>query len=373
MRVGLITTLNTNIGDDFIREGICSLLRHVFSKQVVTFVPINKHRPLTVYPHRHPVQVAQLARYLPRGRQHVFQLIERAASGLRFSHFETCDLIVQCGTPVAWFGCWRCEWAEPLWHHVVGRLSNKGIPVLNLGAGACFPWEAQPERIENENDALYLGRILAYCRATTARDRLAKRLFEFLEHSCPLIPCPAFLAGKALTNGSADRDLVVINYMEGGGHYDFGQSINPNAWRSTARNLIASLRQNHRLLFVCHDQKEYAIASALNGDIPRVLPKNSQEYFSIVARAKVGICNRLHAAVAMAGIGIPSVSVGTDTRMLMVEAVGLPVFYVKDATVGGVEDKMHCLLDNQESERERLLSLREDTWKRYLEVVENAL
>ena len=47
------------------------------------------------------------------------------------------------------------------------------------------------------------------------------------------------------------------------------------------------------------------------------------------------MCNRLHAAVALAGTrDSPLVSVGTDTRLLMVAAIGLPYRYVKDARVG---------------------------------------
>jgi hypothetical protein len=30
MKIGLITTLHKNIGDDFIREGICCVLKEVF-------------------------------------------------------------------------------------------------------------------------------------------------------------------------------------------------------------------------------------------------------------------------------------------------------------------------------------------------------
>jgi hypothetical protein len=72
-------------------------------------------------------------------------------------------------------------------------------------------------------------------------------------------------------------------------------------------------------------------------------------------------------------MGIPSVAVGTDTRLLMVEAVGLPYFYVKEATLERMEDALHGLLRGRESERERLLALREHTRRRYLEVVGEAI
>jgi hypothetical protein len=103
--------------------------------------------------------------------------------------------------------------------------------------------------------------------------------------------------------------------------------------------------------------------------VPRFTPADLREYFTLMSRAKVGVCNRLHAAVALAGIGIPSVSVGTDTRLLMVEAVGMPSFYVKEATSERLGDTVHRLLTDAEDLRERLLALREETWERYVHTV----
>ena len=129
----------------------------------------------------------------------------------------------------------------------------------------------------------------------------------------------------------------------------------------------------YNILFLCHDENEYQLAFELNPTIPRFQPKNFREYFSVVSRAKVGLCNRLHTSIALAGIGIPSVAVGTDTRLLMVAAVNLPYFYVKKVTVEKIEKAVENLLANHEKERERLLTLREKTWNHYVEIVEKAL
>lgn len=374
MQIGLITTLNTNIGDDLIREGICLILRNIFKDLQVRFVLVNKHQPLTVYPKWHPVSLIRpLVHLMPRGRVKVQNWATRPFYKLGLSFFDKCDIIVQCGTPVVWPGCSRCEWAEPLWHQVVGRLSRKGVPVLNLGAGSCYPWEKQPHQVSDERDALYLRKILEYCRITTVRDKLAQHLFETLGQYCPLLPCPALLAGRPIINRQTNGDFVVINFMEKGGHYDWGQNIDPMVWRSTIREVIEKIRKHHQVLFLCHDKKEYSLASELDPTVPRFLPKDFQEYFFVLSRAKVGLCNRLHASIALASIGIPSVAVGTDTRLLMVETVGLPYFYVKEATVEKLEEALQHLLINREKERERLFMLREQTWNQYVEIVKRAL
>lgn len=374
MRIGLITTLDTNIGDDFIREGICLVLRALLEGRTLEFRAVNKHQPLTVYPEWHPIRLVEsLDRRLPRGRDRLPRYAARLFHRLGLSRFDDCDLIIQCGTPVLWPGCSRCEWAEPLWDQVVGRLSRRGIPVLNLGAGSCYPWEQQPEQVSPEADVAYLRRILGYCRATTVRDRLAQRLFERLGHSCDLIPCPALLAGRPFSKSDTRGDLFVINFMEGAGHYDWEQGIDSPAWRALIQILLKRLGRHHSLVFLCHNQREYEVASILDPTIPRFLPKNSQEYFALAARAKLALFNRLHAAIAFAGLGVPSVSVGTDTRLLMVDAVGLPCFYVKEATLDRLEDAIHQILMNLDGERDRLLTISEHAWHRYRDTVEQAL
>lgn len=368
MRIGLITTLNTNIGDDFIREGICLVLREVFKGRQMEFVPVNKHQPLTVYHGWYPLYLSKVIRFLPTG----YRLIERFAPKPRLSRFDACDLIVQCGTPVFWPGCHSAEWAELLWHQVVGRLSKR-ISVLNLAAGSCYPWERQPLRIDDPQDAHFLQTILGYCRLTTVRDTLSQKLSLSLGMQTALIPCSAFLASGDHVGGGQDSGLVLINYMHGGGHYDWGQAIDASVWRDTVRILIGRLRSRHKLAFLCHNQAEYELAIDVDSTVTRLWPKTTEEYFALVSNAKIGLCNRMHASVALAGMGIPSIAVCTDTRLLMVDAIGLPCFYVKEAVADRLEDDIEDLLANRRQWKERLLTLKSQTWNAYVQAVYDAL
>lgn len=372
MRVGLLTTLNTNIGDDFIREGICLVLREVFMGHEVEFVPVNKHQPSTVYTGLHLIHLGRITRYLPRWRYRATGLVERTAKRPKLSRFDSCDLIVQCGTPVLWQHCHRCEWADLIWHQVIGRLSQN-IPVLNLAAGSCYPWERQPERIEDEHDAQYLRDILGYCRLTTVRDTLAQSLCASLGVDTPLIPCSAFLAYRNHTNEKSDGRFVFINYMSGGGHYDLDQKIDASRWAETVSELITRLKSRHRLAFLCHNQVEFKLAHDLAPTFPRLWPKNTYEYLELLGKAKVALCNRMHASMVLAGSGIPSVAVCTDTRLLMVDAIELPCFYVKEANTDKLEDSLENLILHRAQERERLLALRLETWRKYIEVTAGAI
>ena len=369
MRIGLITTLGTNIGDDFIREGICLVLREVFKNKTIEFVPVNKHRPMTIYPKWHPCRLAESVPYANRYAYALFGTIFYKAG---YTLFDDCDLIVQCGAPVLWPGCHKAEWAVPLWHQVVGRLHER-IPVLNLAAGSCYPWERQPANISEPHDAAYVSAILAYCRLTTSRDTLAQSLFSSLGGETPHIPCTAFLAAKDFEKHQESENLVLINYMEGGGHYDWSQDIDKTKWQNIIQRFIDCMRKRHRIAFLCHDQKEYELAKHVDHSIDRFFPKSSDEYFRVTSKASAAICNRMHASVGLAGMGIPSVAVGTDTRILMVKTLKLPCHYVKDVSVELLEDDMEHLIKKAADQRERLRSLQSETVKAYIDIVSKTL
>ncbi len=118
---------------------------------------------------------------------------------------------------------------------------------------------------------------------------------------------------------------------------------------------------------------DYAAAHFVDPSVPRFMPATIEEYFSLISQSKAAICNRLHAAVALAGLGIPSVSIGTDTRMLMIRAIGLPYRYVKDASIEQLEEDLETSLKGRKEERDRLIELREWSWARYVDEVTRAL
>lgn len=369
IRIGLITTLNTNIGDDFIREGISLVLRQVFRGRELEFVPVNKHRPMTVYPGWHPCRWTE---WLPRGRRYAYAMAGGLFSRLGHSRFDDCDLIVQSGAPVFWPGCHAAEWAEPLWRQVVGRVCRR-IPVLNLAAGSCYAWERQPAGMDDPLDRDYMERILGYCRLTTARDALAQKLCASVGAQVPLVRCSAFLAARGHRSALEDSGPILINYMPGGGHFDWEQHVDAGAWRRTLIDVLKRLRARHHLAFMCHNRKEYEAALDLDAAVPRLWPQTPQEYFEVAATAKAALCNRMHAAVGLSGLGIPAIAVGTDTRLLMVAAVGLPCHYVKELGAEALEEELEGLMAVRHEHQERLLAAQDETLLTYATLVNQAL
>jgi hypothetical protein len=361
MRIGLITTLNTNIGDDFIRLGIQRLLSTLWPERKIDWICVNKHQPQTVWPLWHPM------RHLPFCAPNY----RRLAMKLPASRFADCDLIVQCGAPVIWRRCHRCEWHQPLWTEVIGSLCTR-IPVLNIAAGSAFDMVNPPQHVELAEDREFLREILSYCRLTTSRDSLAQHLFRDVGGTPALLPCTAGLAHEpvdALPKGNR----LYVNYMSRAGHFDFSKSINEEDWEKTFRTVLSRATDKYEVVFLCHNAEELVLASRLFPEYSRVLPESPAAYATLARRARLGLFNRLHAAVSFAGMGVPSVAVGNDTRLLMVREYGTPAFDVREANADALWKELTDLDVRHESEHNRLIALRTQIYQKYRTLLAKAL
>lgn len=367
LRLGLLTTLGRNIGDDFIREGLIHVVRRLAPDRALRCVAVNKHEPHTVYPRLHPIRLCYAKGFRPyRNTGPLRRQIERWLPPLGFSRFDTCDLVLQCGTPVIWEGCRDSEWARLIWRDVLARLARRGTTLLNLGGGTCYPWERRPATLLRNPDEAFVRLMLEAARVTTTRDSLTSALFATLGYKTRQICCPALLVAQAHVRPAEPTRKVLVNYMHAGGHYDWGQGIAATVWEQTIRQVLDHLlAQGWKPLLLAHDPSELALAAKLWPDVPRVCPRSAREYFEVVRDAAFGVFNRMHASVAIAGLGIPSVAAGTDTRNLMVASLGLPVFYVKEATPARMLTAINELASHRDAESRRLLTLRESTLNGY--------
>jgi hypothetical protein len=213
---------------------------------------------------------------------------------------------------------------------------------------------------------------------TTLRDQLAEKVVAPLAATAALkrIPCSAFLAPLAYPPPNDLRDeekYIMINYMSGAGHYDYGLNIDHEKWESTIVELVQKLKRDHRVAFMCHNDAEKKLAQSLELDVPVFLPASIQDYFVIASSAKCGVFNRMHACVGFAGLGIPSVGVGVDSRMMMVQEIGLKTVYVKDADAQDLADNVEHMLSVRDAEKSRLEKLQSETLMEYVEILKTSL
>lgn len=363
MKIGFVTTINTNIGDDFIRTGIENILDSV-KKSEITYTYVNKHNPETsILPGSPWFWLNKLPKFKGRGR--LIRFFEKHFTA-QYSVFKNQDLIIQSGAPVLWPNCQDNEWAQPIWYNTLGKLKNK-IPVLNIAAGSCYPWENK-ETFHTQAEAQYAKDIGSFCRLTTTRDTLAEKLFNSVGVENTLMPCTAFFVSKQFENTNRGK-YILINYMKGGGHFDWDQGVDAALWETTMRNVVKQLSLQHEVHFICHNDQEEKLAKDMFPGMPIQYPKTVDAYLECIQHAKLGINNRMHASVAMASVGVPALSICTDTRLLMLDNIGMPIYYVKEATEQQLLDKANYFLNNAEQVRNDLFALKRTKFSVYQELL----
>lgn len=334
MNVSIITTINHNVGDDFVREGILYLLGRGLGK--FNYQLIHKHIPVTVRPEWEWYYSSGLSGFmdrLPRARGLFWsKLIDTLPLAPTTDKILNCDLLVQSGAPVYWKGAHCTEWFEPL---IQKRyLSTKSrAPLINIGAGTCQLYESDgSEVIADTKTAEYIRNLYNLCSVTTLRDKLSQRILNELGLEAPVITCPSIFARDQLQIPSYPEEYVALNFMTLGGHYNY-HGDSPKQWEQTFIDFYNLISKRTKTLLVCHNQTELRAAKKLAIDAHVYIGNTAADYLNVYSRAKYFIGCRVHAAFATASFGKPAFVIGNDTRAKMTEEIGLKSVCVKDASV----------------------------------------
>lgn len=365
-KILMVSTVNTNIGDDLIRSGVERIMSSMFADTAVVFDVVNKHRPLEIYS-KHSWQSA--IDVLPRGKRALTRLSSRILSKTRNRPLAPYDFVAMAGTPTTWRGFEQAEWIEPIWRDVL--FADRGVPVLNLAMGSSYPWLERDRVMLSPSEEATLVAMLDRSLVRSARDELMSDIASRVGRDVDVLPCAALLWSDG-ENLQDDDGPVLVNVMPGGGHFDWDQGISPESWLARAKELHSRLSGQSRIVMLCHNQRELDYAATHFPDSQRTLPRTIDEYRAAISGARAGVVNRLHAAVALAGVGIPAVAVGTDTRLLMIELLGLPHRYVDDVTATELVQACDDLTSDAE-ESARLLDVRAAALERYQRLLVPAL
>ena len=358
--------------------GVDVAVRAAFPQRIVETTVVEQHRPFSIYPKWHPLRGIDRLPYWSLVGLKLFinrPVPSRLAWSTTAAWMRGTDIAIACGGPNIVPNAAASSQIPLMMHHLHGAFREHGVPMANLSVGSCYPVEQSVGEIPGPADAAFVKRMFECATVTTVRDRLAQQLCYRLGLDSPLIPCPAMLAGKIFENGSTIRggNYIVISFQKMGANEDWGQSVNAAEWRSTVVALIDRLKKRYRIVFVCHSDSEAKLAEELDSGIPRCQPRSLAEYAELVTGALAGVCNRVHSAVALASVGAPVIAVGTDSRLGVLELMGLPHFYVKQATVDLLESTLEQLISRRAAERERLYSIRTKTLTDYVETLQRAV
>ena len=330
-RVSIITTIKHNIGDDFVREGILYLLNEIGAVGEVE--TIHKHCPLTAIYGLESFRSLRLSR-----------LMEPIARTLRFSNrIDDADLVVQSGAPVYWchpggVHCADNEWFGPLVRQRFLK-ERRGRKFLSIAGGSCQRYHSDGTELDSCPRCVpYMQMFFDSCDLTLLRDSLAQQMLRKAGRHADVLPCTSIFARDRFNLKPLDGDYIVVNFMESGGHYTFGQKINRPQWRTQFQRIAAEAGRHGRVVIACHTREEERLAAEIVPELERfIAPDDHVEFMRFYSRAKFGILNRVHAAFMMASFGKPAVVIGTDSRARMIETLNLPSVFVEDVAGIGAE------------------------------------
>lgn len=373
LRIAFITTVARNPGDAFIRSGIEYLIQQYIPHYHKVYV--DKHE------YRNGREDGDIAQQIVRKGRQLF-------SGTRVGDtdpFADVDLIVQAGAPLYYIspdqkGSYASfsssvttDWVDEVWLKGLLRIANPP-PILNMAVGTCQPFHSDTSEFDHSPALLeFVRKTVELCALTTVRERVALQLLEKCGLRTYFLPCTAIFAADNHRIYPEQPQFVCLNFMPGGAHYTLGQEIDFQGWETTFRAIYDSLSKKHAVVVMCHSPSEVLKVRALLPWADTFFSPNYTDYLEMYAKARFGIFNRVHGAIALAGFGRPAVVVGNDTRALMGESMNLPTYFVNDAT----PEKMleHCADFEKRSEAwsEMLLAKKNASRQQYMRLLETAL
>lgn len=369
MKIALITTIDHNVGDDFVREGI----KYLFSSFLpnAKFSSIHKHSPVSV-------------RYgLERLRNRTAGKIvdNLLPHSITPDKIRECDILVQCGAPVYWHNkashCAENEWYESLITKRFCRWNNqKPKFLLNIAAGTCQPYHSSGHEILNcPSCVTYIKEFFDLSTLTTARDILTQELLERLGMHVEKLPCTSIFAPNRFgIVGEKRGRYIVMNYMPSAGHYEFDQNIDARKWQNVFVSLYHEFARHDEVVIVCHNHNELRATKRILNDANIFYASNDyRAYIEFYSHAKFGIVNRVHSAFLMAGLGKPSIIVGNDTRAKMADLINIENFFVNEVYLEFLRDKANKLAEEINSFRDEVFDTKEKSQEKYLELLKGSL
>jgi len=363
MNIAFITTVDHNVGDDFVREGLKFLLKKNFKTNNISFNNIHKHSPITSR------NKFEWFRYLSLSK-----IVDAAIPiSMNKDKILSSDLVVQSGAPVYWCHtiggghCCNNEWYVPLVKKRLLRSKFKNI--INLAAGSCQKYHSNGNEFCSECNN-YIKEFYEICKITTVRDKLSQILLNNIGLNSIIIPCSSIFAIDNYNMKKKKGEYVVINYMKGGAHYVFGQNINFEKWETEFKKFYFELKKKELVVISCHSQKEVNESKKIDPHAKIFYKKNDfLAYMDFYAKAKFGIMNRVHGAFLMASYGKPSIVIGNDSRAKMASEIGLENYFVNDVDHELLNQKYEFLKKGADNFEEKFQGIKEKAFDDYMRVL----
>jgi hypothetical protein len=260
MKYQLITTLNKNPGDEFIRVGVENIIKK--SDKDAEFILSDKEQIKTL------------------------KLVEA-------------DKYIWCGMPLIWeinnYFSDKINW----WKFLVNEFSV--LPNAEIwGAGSCLGLKYNVDKLKELTSQIK-------CRVT-ARDYLLSQISGW-----ELDKCPAFYS---IANQRDNRELKLCNWIPKGGHYIHANRREAAIWRKYKLSIINKLTPPvDGWIFIAHSKEEFDFGMSLGYECVK---GNYKQLLEVYSHCKEYIGNRVHGGIASRSAGAKAMVVGWESRMFAV-------------------------------------------------------
>jgi len=266
------TSYEWNPGDDFIREGVLSLVSNI-------------HDYNWYYWNRH--------KYVSKdtGQNHLLPNITAS------------DYFLFAGTP---------QWLsnnESIWHY----FTEKGKRASLIGVGSYDP-------AEDLNVYLKLAAEKNLVDIAVARDVNAKRKLENNGISCEVLPCPAGLwVNKFIKRQEVKK--IGINYLHLVDLYNVGHSyewdkryIDLPKYYEFFKNLYNELEKKYEIKIICHNNGDVWNAKKFFPNSEIFYSFHYPDYYEWYKDIDLMISGRVHGSIIPLNMGTPTLFFGVDYR-----------------------------------------------------------
>lgn len=287
----LITTRNTNPGDEFARMGVQRAIWAADPKP--EFILLNKESPEIHAP-------------------------------VEFDRAVICGMPLFWNLPLDWplRDCRDIDWWAPL---IRGWISRDPRKVCAIGVGDVMTPKWEPTRPGEFEDAV--------------REAWHRMSFLTLRAPIPGIATPIVSCCPSafeFWRASRSPQMTVCNFMVNGGHFHHPVS-ELRAWQAIEQPLSDLLR-DRGFTFVAHNRAEADLASFLGWPDYRVRrPLDANAAADIYKHASMFIGNRVHGGAVCAALGVPSLVITYDSRLRMAARLGATTLRPSAASLDAIK------------------------------------
>jgi hypothetical protein len=207
------------------------------------------------------------------------------------------------------------------------------------------------------------------CKILIARDVLAYKILDSIREKPSKIyylPCTSFFSFTTELNKK--KKYILINYMKSGANSSWGQSVDQERWYRIIKNYADFYSLKYKIKFFAHNNEDFFECKKNFPEYETIYPKSKSDYFKIANETILGICNRLHCALPLASTLTPSILIGTDSRILSVKLLKMPVYFVNDISLNILIKKTNYIIKNQKSIRSSLHKIKKEYEKKYIKI-----